>query len=883
MEDNAADFVIRKEKLAAGLKKLKKFQQKNKGAKKKFENSSHSSEALDKQQDIHLNSVSCMLNTFKTESSVSERNRNLSSTENLNQNTHQSNGLLSKTHAFLNGELEPGVPLKSSNADLTRKNRQLAHLLEGHRQANEQLEYQLQELKAKISRAQREFERERQDLKEKANRDQTTLKDQLQVHIQTIGILVAEKTELQSSVSQIQQTAKQRAVEIEELQGRLRASRQRVSDLERDLSNVSSSAQQLEKSSKESSKELDRLRLENYKLSKSNEELKHENYELTEKLNKKIIECQGQEKDLSNMSSKLAMAELHIKQLSLINETENPQQLEELHHAKIDLEKQVTKYRESVQKLTTERDQMSKYYQDYVQKLSQELALIRDELNQAIADKAALAKDKLSLLEKLELSENSKKTSQIQCQDLEELNQKLESLSTENGKLRKEIDSQIRDNTHMSHLLEERESKLEELESFLVRQQETQVDKSQLLQTMQSEKVAASRAVSQNRQLKEQLMELQDAFVKLNNDKLKLTDELHHEQHISKELGERLSEQEEELAEIKDQLSRKEKQLKILEQNAHKETFQHHQIVDRMRHYEAQGHLTEVLQEDLIKAQERIETLLTQNTELRMALAGQAEDMVKCVNETSVDKETDRKNDLVASLSASVRQLEMERDYLLHELKDQQNQREDLKSQMTDLNSRESNVVLKEDHESLKNSMKQLEEKFKKTMDHIAELSDQKQQLEHLVTQLQGETDTIADYITLYQVQRGIMRKRATEKDEYIAQLAKDREEMKARLSELQNLVMRLLEERKLLHNIAVEMPQNSNPSIERVVEVNDNSAAVFTDLPGNLSDVKVKDDQTARKIMNLFTEIESSNLIEKPVLDTFHPCPVCSGRLLTV
>ncbi|XP_076316406.1 golgin subfamily A member 2-like isoform X4 [Tachypleus tridentatus] len=850
MEDNAADFVIRKEKLAAGLKK---------------------------------NSVSCMLNTFKTESSVSERNRNLSSTENLNQNTHQSNGLLSKTHAFLNGELEPGVPLKSSNADLTRKNRQLAHLLEGHRQANEQLEYQLQELKAKISRAQREFERERQDLKEKANRDQTTLKDQLQVHIQTIGILVAEKTELQSSVSQIQQTAKQRAVEIEELQGRLRASRQRVSDLERDLSNVSSSAQQLEKSSKESSKELDRLRLENYKLSKSNEELKHENYELTEKLNKKIIECQGQEKDLSNMSSKLAMAELHIKQLSLINETENPQQLEELHHAKIDLEKQVTKYRESVQKLTTERDQMSKYYQDYVQKLSQELALIRDELNQAIADKAALAKDKLSLLEKLELSENSKKTSQIQCQDLEELNQKLESLSTENGKLRKEIDSQIRDNTHMSHLLEERESKLEELESFLVRQQETQVDKSQLLQTMQSEKVAASRAVSQNRQLKEQLMELQDAFVKLNNDKLKLTDELHHEQHISKELGERLSEQEEELAEIKDQLSRKEKQLKILEQNAHKETFQHHQIVDRMRHYEAQGHLTEVLQEDLIKAQERIETLLTQNTELRMALAGQAEDMVKCVNETSVDKETDRKNDLVASLSASVRQLEMERDYLLHELKDQQNQREDLKSQMTDLNSRESNVVLKEDHESLKNSMKQLEEKFKKTMDHIAELSDQKQQLEHLVTQLQGETDTIADYITLYQVQRGIMRKRATEKDEYIAQLAKDREEMKARLSELQNLVMRLLEERKLLHNIAVEMPQNSNPSIERVVEVNDNSAAVFTDLPGNLSDVKVKDDQTARKIMNLFTEIESSNLIEKPVLDTFHPCPVCSGRLLTV
>lgn len=39
----------------------------------------------------------------------------------------------------------------------------------------------------------------------------------------------------------------------------------------------------------------------------------------------------------------------------------------------------------------------------------------------------------------------------------------------------------------------------------------------------------------------------------------------------------------------------------------------------------------------------------------------------------------------------------------------------------------------------------------------------------------------------------------------------------------------------------------------------------------------------TAKKIMDLLTEIETTNLVEKPVLDNFHPCPVCSGRLLTV
>ena len=36
-----------------------------------------------------------------------------------------------------------------------------------------------------------------------------------------------------------------------------------------------------------------------------------------------------------------------------------------------------------------------------------------------------------------------------------------------------------------------------------------------------------------------------------------------------------------------------------------------------------------------------------------------------------------------------------------------------------------------------------LEEKFRKTMENVAELHEEKQRLEHLVLQLQGETDTI--------------------------------------------------------------------------------------------------------------------------------------------
>ena len=65
--------------------------------------------------------------------------------------------------------------------------------------------------KAKIKRLNLSFEKEKQELLDKSHKEQVSLKDQLQVHIQTIGILVAEKTELQSSLSLSQQTAKQKA------------------------------------------------------------------------------------------------------------------------------------------------------------------------------------------------------------------------------------------------------------------------------------------------------------------------------------------------------------------------------------------------------------------------------------------------------------------------------------------------------------------------------------------------------------------------------------------------------------------------------------------------------------------------------------------------
>lgn len=43
----------------------------------------------------------------------------------------------------------------------------------------------------------------------------------------------------------------------------------------------------------------------------------------------------------------------------------------------------------------------------------------------------------------------------------------------------------------------------------------------------------------------------------------------------------------------------------------------------------------------------------------------------------------------------------------------------------------------------MKVAMEKLEERFTRTMKEVAALSDEKQRLEHLVLQLQGETETI--------------------------------------------------------------------------------------------------------------------------------------------
>lgn len=175
-------------------------------------------------------------------------------------------------------------------------------------------------------------------------------------------------------------------------------------------------------------------------------------------------------------------------------------------------------------------------------------------------------------------------------------------------------------------------------------------------------------------------------------------------------------------------------------------------------------------------------------------------------------------------------------------------------------------------------AMKYLEDKCTRTMNIVANLTEEKQSLEHLVTQLQGETETIAEYIALYQHQRGILQQRTLEKDEQLKRLVEDREKVHVKLDLLNGLVQKWMQEKgPVAREQACEVHSKSADPVQNVDQEAQEKGSV-DDENG------VSEANTAKQIMVLLSEIKSSNLVQLGEgSDDFHPCPWCYGRLETV
>ena len=211
-----------------------------------------------------------------------------------------------------------------------------------------------------------------------------------------------------------------------------------------------------------------------------------------------------------------------------------------------------------------------------------------------------------------------------------------------------------------------------------------------------------------------------------------------------------------------------------------KQILQQNQEIDRLRYYEARSNDSSVLQMELQNSKDLVKMLQSKLKEW--------ETRSSPTKTPSCDKNE--------NLHSEIETLQCEKDELLKVINDFQN-----RNRLIEESSRQQSIEVGSEPGSTATipsaeAMAKLQERFKRTMTEIAELTDEKQRLEHLVLQLQGETETIGEYITLYQQQRRLLKQKDMERDLQLQALADDREKMKLKLKELNFLVHQLVSEK---------------------------------------------------------------------------------------
>ncbi|XP_036769662.2 golgin subfamily A member 2 isoform X3 [Manis pentadactyla] len=828
--------------------------------------------------------------------SLMDECKSFSSTESLRQLSQQLNGLVSESTSYINGE---GLASSVNIKDLEK-------------QQNQDTLDQL--------------EKEKKECEQKRAKEQGALREQLQVHIQTIGILVSEKTELQTALAHTQQAARQKAGESEDLASRLQSSRQRVGELERTLSAVSRQQKQADRYNKELTKARDALKLELYKNNKNNEDLKQQNSELEEKLQVVVSEKAAAQLGMEELQEKLEMSELLLQQFS--NQPETPdsnQQLQQALEERAQLETHVGQLKDLLQQLQMERDQ-------YIENLKEEGAVWQQRMQQMSEQMNKLREEKehrTSQVQELEAS-LAELRSQIAVPLAPEPpagpSEVEQQLQVEAKKLKEELESlaerlraQVQDNDGLSRLNREQEQRLLELERAAECWGEQAEERRQILESMHSDRTTISRALAQNRELKEQLAELQNGFVRLTNENMEITSALQAEQHVKKELAKKLGQLQEKLGELKETVELKSQEAQSLQEQRdqyashlqqcavtcqqhvaayqqlasekeglHKQVLLHTQLLDQLQHQEVQGKVAvEMARQELQETQERLEAANQQNQQLQaqlslLAMPGEGEGLDSEDEEAprpklSLPEDLDGREAMVAFFNSALASAEEEQVWLRRQLKAQKQQCQRLAHLVAPTQherDREApapgsggDSVPAETHQALQLAMDKLQSRFTELMQEKVDLKERVEELEHRCIQLSGETDTIGEYIALYQNQRAVLKERHREKEEYISRLAQDKEDMKVKLLELQELVLRLVGERNEWYGkfLAATQHPAAEPSTPPAPQ-----ELGMADSQGDLREVSLSDSgepaqgealpehPTAQQIIRLLREIQN-------------------------
>jgi golgin subfamily A member 2 len=172
-------------------------------------------------------------------------------------------------------------------------------------------------------------------------------------------------------------------------------------------------------------------------------------------------------------------------------------------------------------------------------------------------------------------------------------------------------------------------------------------------------------------------------------------------------------------------------------------------------------------------------------------------------------------------------------------------------------------------------ALEKLQSRFRRTMLEVADLTEEKQRLEHVVTQLQFETETIGEYITLYQYQRRLLKQKEHERDVQLKHLAADREKMNQKLMQLNGLIEKFV----LQHTDSTELAQEA----AKFLDQDKSSEPLIISAENRNEDILKLKQETAGKILEILSDIKTANSTSYETNVGVEHCSCCLGKLETV
>ncbi|UJR33991.1 hypothetical protein I4U23_021406 [Adineta vaga] len=802
----------KRDNLANARRKLKKFRDQQQHHQNGDDHLSFTSETNG--NNLHL------VNGTLNDSNINYNNSSHNNPPDLTTFVDEQQAILNGIHVNLS---------KSPVNDLEEQNRQYALLIENQKQQRARLEDQRQfgagsSMSGRSSRAQSDVDLVRQ-IEQKYRRDLEHLQEQLEIHVQTIGILVAEKTDISAKLTQSVKQFERKQGEVEEIQGRLKASRERIEELEKHSQNSTSNAQKRETAVKEYDKQIDQFRTENLQQNRTIDDLKQNLNEFNEKLNQRQNTVDQLNNEIIKLKQKLEQSEIRLQQYQSINDTsvinKYEQQIDELQKTIALKTNDTEALLSSINQMRLDNEQMQLQYQQYNANMQRHVQELNEQINRLAQTNNLLENEREAMKKAYEMKITQIQETKTVHNNTNDSNLVLErdALLQENQLFKNAIDEwskrfeQIRlENEHLIKQLSEKDVHINELEKSQGTVQENVIDHEKLLQTIHEDKTTLSRAMAQNKQLKDQLTELQDGFIKMSNDNMNLTNQIQTQEYQNRQLNERLAQKE---------LSTQQYQTNVNIENH--EQQQQLQTVDNS------------VQDDHIQ---KLNELMEENRSLRERLSQLEQQPQSQINSDVQLNDTSS----LSSLNAPV-----------------------------------------DETPQLQNGLvEKIIERFNRAMRDNADLQDRTQQLEHLILQLQSETDTIGDYISLYQQQRLQLHRRYQEKDDYIKQLTVDRLSLQRKLSELETLLMRGLskpstnlevQEKSILNENKSSAQQqiidenewpdlidnsSSETTIEQPLVSSDETTTIMTS--PSLTSLSNFDDETKTRILVLLKELGHSD-----------------------